>query len=134
MGQGHHEEVASLDPTEQNKLLDMAERQEMNREDFRKAIREYKKTINLPPDPGNLPQGKFAIVYADPPWKYRDTADHGERGAEGKIVPEPLALNEDLVPDTSTPAVARKSKASPVLDSLPVTSPFERSRIPWVSI
>ncbi len=28
-----------------------------------------------------------------------------EFDAEGKIVPEPLALNEDLVPDTSTPAI-----------------------------
>lgn len=27
---------------------------------------------------------KYSIIYADPPWKYKDTADAGKRGAEHK--------------------------------------------------
>lgn len=30
----------------------------------------------------NLPRGPYSIVYADPPWSYRDKALSGERGAE----------------------------------------------------
>jgi N6-adenosine-specific RNA methylase IME4 len=31
-----------------------------------------------------LPEGPFEIIYADPPWKYRDKAAAGKRGADFK--------------------------------------------------
>lgn len=31
-----------------------------------------------------LSQGRFPIIYADPPWKYGDTIGNGKRGAEHK--------------------------------------------------
>ena len=31
-----------------------------------------------------LPNKKYEIIYADPPWKYKDTASSGERGASFK--------------------------------------------------
>jgi N6-adenosine-specific RNA methylase IME4 len=32
----------------------------------------------------NFPKGKYAIVYADPPWKYRDKVFNGKRGVHWK--------------------------------------------------
>jgi len=32
----------------------------------------------------NLPDKKYEIIYADPPWKYKDTASSGKRGASFK--------------------------------------------------
>lgn len=32
----------------------------------------------------NLPAGPFQIIYADPPWSYRDKANAGKRGASHK--------------------------------------------------
>jgi len=41
----HHQEVAYLEPIEQDKLLDMAEKQNIKSKDFRRVVKEYKKKI-----------------------------------------------------------------------------------------
>lgn len=33
---------------------------------------------------GAAQAGPYSVIYADPPWQYRDTCDSGERGAEHK--------------------------------------------------
>lgn len=82
----HHEEVAWLDPKDQDELLTLADRDNMNRNDFRKIVREYKnkklidnlpKEINLP-DNINLINDDFRkvpiennsidLIITDPPY------------------------------------------------------------------
>lgn len=38
-------------------------------------------------------KNKYAVLYADPPWHYRDSSDAGERGAEHKY---PVMTDDDI--------------------------------------
>lgn len=44
----HHETVAELEPEEQIEMLDMAEKNNMNRATFRKAVQHYKLKLDVP--------------------------------------------------------------------------------------
>lgn len=44
----HHQEVADLEPEEQDKMLDMAEKNKMTTAEFRKAVRHYKLKLDVP--------------------------------------------------------------------------------------
>jgi len=44
----HHQEVADLEPDEQDLMLDMAVKNEMNTATFRKAVRHYKLKLDVP--------------------------------------------------------------------------------------
>jgi hypothetical protein len=44
----HHQEVADLTPDEQDQMLDLAEKNQMNTTDFRKAVRHYKLKLDVP--------------------------------------------------------------------------------------
>lgn len=76
----HHAEVADLPPADQDKMLDIAEKDNLKRGEFRKVVREYKH--KLLPQPV-LPDGEFNVIYADPPWKY-DFSETGSREIENK--------------------------------------------------
>ena len=65
----HHREVAALDPTEQDALLDAAERDSWSRNELRKAVRAYRRALAAS-QAGPLPDGKFDVILADPPWPY----------------------------------------------------------------
>jgi len=71
----HHAEVAPLDPDKQDELLDKAEKENWTRRDLRKAVRDHKRGEKKSQP---LPEGKYSIIYADPPWKYSD-----ERNLDG---------------------------------------------------
>lgn len=63
----HHHLVASLEPKDQEKWLDKAEKEELSTRELKATIRKYKhKNMKQPP----LPEGKYNIIYADPPWQY----------------------------------------------------------------
>ncbi len=64
---GHHEAVASLEPAEQTKWLDMAENNQWKRSKLRQEIRDMNKREVA------LPEGKFQVLYADPPWEYSNS-------------------------------------------------------------
>ena len=65
----HHYEVAGLEPKEQDRLLDEAVKNEWNRKQMREAVREYKWQLQAP----DAPEGKYRVIYADPPWEYGNT-------------------------------------------------------------
>ena len=63
----HHKEVAKLPPEKQEKYLKKASDEKLSvralREEVRKDGIEFQKNVELPND-------KFDLIYADPPWKY----------------------------------------------------------------
>lgn len=68
----HHQAVAYLPPEKQEELLDEAEPDEEGKEprlsvaDLRKRVRKERDSVPPPP----LPQSRFNLIYADPPWRY----------------------------------------------------------------
>jgi N6-adenosine-specific RNA methylase IME4 len=67
----HHEHVASLSPAQQRKWLERAVREEWSSNQLKSAIArntaiERTKAVDL--EAQRL--GKFAVLYADPPWQY----------------------------------------------------------------
>ncbi len=65
-----HSEVASLEPKQQNKLLDKAEKENLTSREVRELVKELKK---LPTPP--LPEGRYQVIYADPCWPYNERKD-----------------------------------------------------------
>ena len=66
----HHAEVAPLEPDEQDKFLNLAEREGLTS----KELRGRKRSALNPPPP--LPKHKFFVLYADPPWSFANTGFH----------------------------------------------------------
>lgn len=63
----HHAEVASLEATEQDAWLDKAVANEWGVHELRRELREWRRPRFEPPQ---VLDGTFAILYADPPWRY----------------------------------------------------------------
>jgi N6-adenosine-specific RNA methylase IME4 len=67
LGFSHHREVAKLPPERQETFLKQASEQKLSVRDLRETIRkadvQFIENVELPDD-------KFQIIYADPPWKY----------------------------------------------------------------
>lgn len=59
----HHLEVAKLEPNEQEKYLGLAALNNMTVRELREAVH-TRNLIDAPP----LPQGRYSVIYADPPW------------------------------------------------------------------
>ena len=62
----HHREVAKLTPDKQTEFLNRASEEQLSVRDLRQAIRVDGNTNSHP----NLPDGKYRVFYADPPWSY----------------------------------------------------------------
>jgi len=60
----HHMEVKGMEPKDQEKWLGKAEEGGWDRAEMRKNIKKIKQK-NI-----GLPEGKYEIIYADPPWRY----------------------------------------------------------------
>lgn len=60
--------------------------------------------MNIPAIPRDWPTGRYAILTADPPWSYRDSANAGKRGAVHKY---PVMTTADIgalpVPEIALP-------------------------------
>jgi N6-adenosine-specific RNA methylase IME4 len=80
----HHRAVAPLPPAEQKNWLKKAEKQGWSVTELRKEIRQKQKDRDRKDNP--LPPGKFAVIYADPPWEYNDqrtgTVESGSASAQ----------------------------------------------------
>jgi N6-adenosine-specific RNA methylase IME4 len=63
-------EVAPLSQRQQGELLDQAEANHWTVAEMRQAIRALKRLIT---SAAILPPGQFRVIYADPPWQYRDS-------------------------------------------------------------
>lgn len=62
----HHKQVASLEPAQQKELLQKAVDEELSVRDLRQEVRKIKHETKIV----EMPEGKFNIIYADPPWEY----------------------------------------------------------------
>jgi N6-adenosine-specific RNA methylase IME4 len=62
----HHRAVAPLSPNEQKYWLDKAAKEGLNKNDLRHAIKIKKFQDKV----GELPDDKYRVIYADPPWEY----------------------------------------------------------------
>jgi len=63
----HHVEVSSLTPEKQNEFLNMAIEKKLSVRDLREEIRKDGVVFD---SSVKLPEGKFQVIYADPPWMY----------------------------------------------------------------
>ena len=78
----HHQEVASLPPEQQEEVLNKAEEEKLNIRETRELVKEIKK---LPTPP--LPEGKYDVILADPPWSYGDKQNIDSLGGAEKHYP-----------------------------------------------
>ena len=74
----HHLEVAALEPEDQDRWLNRADKEQLSSRDLRGLVRAERIERETPP----LPEGKYRVIYADPPWKYGDTRE-GLEGWQG---------------------------------------------------
>jgi len=73
---GHHAEVAKLEPKEQTEWLNRAIEEKLTTRELRAKIRAATRTNQPLP---LLPEGKFNIIYADPPWQYEHPISDSRR-------------------------------------------------------
>lgn len=67
LGYSHHREVASLTPEKQTEFLNKAVEEKLSVRELREEIRKDGIVFN---SDVKLPEGKYQVIYADPPWKY----------------------------------------------------------------
>ena len=88
----HHAAVASLPEKEQDRLLDLAEREQLPYRELRKVVREVrheaKRLTRAWPD------GQYGLIYCDPPWQPFDGALDPTREIENQY---PTMTVEELV-------------------------------------
>lgn len=63
----HHREVAKLPPEKQELFLERASAENLSVRELREEVR---KDSVIYDEIALLPQGKYQVIYADPPWKY----------------------------------------------------------------
>lgn len=67
----HAADVAPLPPAQQRKLLTQAREEGLTRSELRRAIRISKRAAVI--EGQTIPNGKYRVIYADPPWQYGDS-------------------------------------------------------------
>ena len=83
----HHQEVAAFEPNDQDTLLSEAEAEGWSIRDLRRAARRLKAEREYgTPD---TPEGKYRVIYADPPWQYgnEQPAYHTEQAEKYRLMP-----------------------------------------------
>jgi N6-adenosine-specific RNA methylase IME4 len=77
----HYREVAKLESDKQELFLNRASEEKLSVRELRREIEKEKYLINIKEKP--LPDNKYRVVYADPPWNYGnsglDEYGHAER-------------------------------------------------------
>lgn len=136
----HHKEVAALDYDTQRALLDRAESGNWSVRDLRSEVREIKQEINRDRRLETVALnslGKYAVLYADPPWEYQFT-ETDNRAIENHYPTMTLAeICELPVPDiTHDHAVLFLWATSPKLaEAMQVLAAWDfdyRTSIVWV--
>jgi len=77
----HHEEVASLEPEQQEIMLDKAEQENLSVREIREEVKKIKRGDENRTQQ-ELPNKKYQIIYADPPWKYYKDQEYFGQDAE----------------------------------------------------
>ena len=77
----HHQSVAYLEPEQQNSLLKKANDEHLTVRELREEVKKEKfKDKKVIP----LPDNKYQVIYADPPWAYNDKQDTSILGGAEK--------------------------------------------------
>lgn len=76
LGFNHHLAVAPLEPKQQEKYLDKAVENKWSVKELREAIRDDKHALLPKP---KLPEGKYNVIYADPPWEYEHSMTNSRK-------------------------------------------------------
>lgn len=77
-----HIELASLPQEKRQEIIDKANDEHLSRRDIAELVKEIKK---LPTPP--LPEGKYDVILADPPWSYGDKQNIDSLGGAEKHYP-----------------------------------------------
>lgn len=89
----HYETLVLKEESEQDRVLDLAIKGDWGREDLREYIKALLRKIETPA----LPLGTYNVIYADPPWEYRNSGLNG--AAERHYPTMPLEQICDLLTD-----------------------------------
>lgn len=95
----HHLEVAKLEPEAQEVWLLWAADEDWSVRELRKAIREF-----YAGDPPELPAGEFAVLLADPPWRYE--APGGETPDQREVERHYVTQDVEEIAALEVPAAA----------------------------
>jgi len=87
-----HKEVAPLEPDIQNKLLSKCEEEKWTRRELRDEVHKAQRQLKEV----NLPDNRFRIFYADPPWQYNDKCEDGAIQSGGADKHYPTMSIEEL--------------------------------------
>lgn len=87
----HHQEIASLEPKKQDELLEMASSEKMTRQELREELRKQRIFIK---ESKPLPEGKFNVIYADPPWDVKAGPDWGSNGESHSLEYPIMSLDQ----------------------------------------
>ncbi len=68
----HHAAVAPLKPAAQEALLALAEDNNLSYRELRDEVRAFQRAEQLQ-TAKPLPEGKYRVIYADPPWRYANS-------------------------------------------------------------
>lgn len=96
-----YQEVASLDPEEQDLVLEKADTEGMNVRETRRFVHDLKRRTLPKPKPI---LGRYSVVYADPPWRY-DFSQSMTREVENKYPTMDLKDIEEMEIKTTENAV-----------------------------
>lgn len=88
----HHKEVAPLPPETQVLFLNKAVNENLSVRELRDEVRSAQRQLKE----ANLPNDKFRIFYADPPWQYNDNCESGAIQSGGAVVHYPTMSIEEL--------------------------------------
>lgn len=127
---GHHREVAYLEVHEQEEWFDRSEREGWSIQELRRQRRQRRL-----PAPRPLPAGRFAVIYADPPWRY-EHAPGDSRSIENQYPTMELDEIKALDVPAAEAAILFLWTTSPKLaESLEVVDAWEfdyRTCLVWV--
>lgn len=81
LGYCHHREVAALPPEKQERFLNKAVEEKLSVRDLRQEIKKENRADKKQPI---MPDGKYQVIYADPPWQYNDKQETSMLGGAEK--------------------------------------------------
>jgi N6-adenosine-specific RNA methylase IME4 len=120
----HHREVAALEPAVQDELLDRAIQENWTRAEIRQAVNDYKRgVVRQALSLEATVQGKYSVIYADPPWEYSNSGLGGAAKGHYPTMDTPAieAMGAELGPLLTDHAVLFLWSTAPmVTDALSV--------------
>lgn len=85
----HHKEIAQLEPEQQKKFLDLAEQNQLTRNELRAEVKKAK--FKQAP---SFPSGKYQVLYIDPPWDVKAGPEWGSNEESRDLIYPTMTLDE----------------------------------------